>query len=43
MINKRINEDIKKTARNVKSSEKAIEAANNMKKIIKSNKYNIFK
>ena len=40
-INERISEDIKKTARNVKSSEKAIEAANNMKKIIKSNKYNI--
>ena len=31
----------KKTSKNVKSSEKAVEAVNNIEKIIKSNKYNI--
>ena len=36
-----VNEDIEKTAKSVKSLEEAVEAVNNMEKIIKSKKCNI--
>ena len=36
-----INKDMEKTAKSVKSQEEAVEAVNNMEKVIKSNKCNI--
>ena len=36
-----VNEDIEKKAKSVKSPEEAVEAVNNMEKVIKSNKCNI--
>ena len=41
MIAEIANEDIEKTAKSVKSPEEALEAANNMETIIKSNKCDI--
>ena len=41
MIDEIVNEDIEKTAKSVKSPEEAVEAVNNMEKIIKSNECNI--
>ena len=41
MIDETVNEGIVKTAKNVESSEEAVEAVNEMEKIIKSNKCNI--
>ena len=41
MIDEIVNEDIEKTAKNVKSSEETVEAINEMEKIIKNNKCNI--
>ena len=38
LVNKTVNEEIEKTAKNVKSSEKPVEAVNNIKKTIKCNK-----
>ena len=40
MIEEIVNEDIERTAKSVKSSEEAVEAVNNMEKIIKSEKCN---
>ena len=41
MINEKINIDIEKTAKYIKNSEEAVDAVNEMEKIIKSNKYKI--
>ena len=41
MINKKVNIDIEKKAKYINSSEEAVEAVNEMEKIIKSSKYNI--
>ena len=41
MIEEIVNEDIEKTTKSVKSPDEAVEAVNNMEKIIKSNKSNI--
>ena len=41
MIAEIANEDIEKTAKSVKNPEEAVEAANNMETIIKSNKCDI--
>ena len=38
LVNKTANKEIEKTAKNVKSSEKPVEAVNNIKKTIKCNK-----
>ena len=40
LIDETFNEDIKKTAKNVKSSEEAVEVINKLDKIFKSNKCN---
>ena len=41
LIGEIVNKDIEKTAKSVKNSEEAVEAVNNMEKIIKSSKCNI--
>ena len=41
MIDKKVNINIEKTTKYINSSEEAVEAVNEMEKIIKSNKYNI--
>ena len=41
LIHEIVNKDIEKTAKNVKSSEEAVEAVNEMEEIIKSDKCNV--